>query len=155
MERFIANGWAPECCFSSMWVASDSLNIFLPFVVFLRTVDTFFFDHLTPVCLLVIEALNSIAFTFLDDPSYEIPRELTTPYTGMEEELEVCHMLVGEIIYTVATQKDLLSYYIISHVLHGRRWLYTSVRFLLIYQTLCRAFSPQFDKSSGNLYLFV
>ena len=76
MERFIANGWAPECCFSSMWVASDSLNIFLPFVVFLRTVDTFFFDHLTPVCLLVIEALNSIAFTFLDDPSYEIPREL-------------------------------------------------------------------------------
>ena len=96
----------------------------------------------------MIEALGSITFTFLDGLSYEIPREFggagpdrdrllpEEPYTGMEEELEVCHMLAGEIMYTVATHKDLLSYYI-SCVLHGRRQLYTSVRFLLMYQTLC------------------
>ena len=39
------------------------------------------FENLTPVCMLVNEAL-------------EIPKELggATPYTGVEEEPEVCHM---------------------------------------------------------------
>ena len=64
------------------------------------------FDHLTPVCMLVIEAFqSSIAFTCLNGQLYEIPRVLggaglnhvaagrPTPYTGMEKEPEVCHML--------------------------------------------------------------
>ena len=68
------------------------------------------FENLTPVCMLVIEAFqSSIAFTFL---SNEIPQKSwvelfllrflitidctiagrATPYTGVEEEPEVCHM---------------------------------------------------------------
>ena len=60
-----------------------------------------------------------------------------------------CHL-----VYTVATRKDLLSY-CISCAFHGRRQLYTSVRFLLIYQTSCLQPSiwETFITSVYNLYL--
>ena len=43
---------------------------------------------------------------------------------------------VSKIMYTVATCKDLLSYYI-SRAFHGRRRLYILVQFILIYETSC------------------
>ena len=64
-------------------------------------------------------------------------------------------------MYTVATRKDLLSY-CISHVFHGRRQLYTLVRFLLIYQTSCFRLSAlglinpaETFTSVYNLYFFT
>ena len=129
----------------AMSVASDSLCFFLPFVVFWEIF--LLFDHLTFVCMLVIEAFqSSITFTSLNSLSYEIPRELggaaldhrrlqlEKPHLGLILEWSrslksaTCWVnssrLVSEIMCTVATCKDLLSYYIF-HAFHSRRRFYT------------------------------
>ena len=59
------------------------------------------FENLTLVCMLVIEAFqSSIAFTFLSYESFKwavlaallIAAGRATPYTGVEEGPEVCHI---------------------------------------------------------------
>ena len=63
--------------------------------------------------------------------------ELLISYLSKESQKPTLYPQVSEIMYTVAPCEDLFSY-CISSAFHGRRPLYTSVRFLLIYQTSCR-----------------
>ena len=107
------------------------------------------FENLTLVCMLVNEAFqSSIAFTFPNEfGGLFLQRFLIaidccwkshTLYWSGGGAGSLPHVeQVGALsMYTVATRKDLLSY-CISRAFHGRRRLYTSVRFLLIYQTSC------------------